>query len=419
MDGMDTRLVPPRRLGARVGTVFQDSQARFFTGSVGEEVAFSLELTGARSDAVHRQTATIIERMGLGELESRRPDRLSAGERARLGIAAALGRDPAVLLLDEPVTHLDPEGARAVVTWVGELSRADGLTVILAEHRFGVWRGEIDRAVFLEDGRPGGEPETLIVGDGCAPHPSIPPVKQAGVRAEGLSLSFDGRQVLEGVNLTIAPGEVVGLVGPNGSGKTTLLRCLAGLQRPDRGTVTFDGEAAIEAGAGRSRRIGYVPQPPSRMLFAETVREEVTPLKGRNGHGPDFDACPWIEGFGLGALVDRHPRDLSAGERQRVALAAVLAQRPSIVLLDEPTLGMEARRMVWLRRLLADLSRAGSAVVVATHDAAFVAAAAGRAVVLDHGRIVADGKPAAVLGSHPIFGPALAAAATDTEFVVR
>lgn len=416
IDGMDTRQASPRQLASRVGTVFQDSQARFLTGSVLEEVEFSLELAGTPPRELLRRMTEVVERMGLAELAERRPDRLSAGERARLGIAAALGRDPAALVLDEPVTHLDPEGARAVVGWIGQLCREDGLTALLAEHRLEAWRGAIDRAVFIAEGhfRNGTAPRTAPIEEAGIPGGSLAPSPL--LRAQDLRVSFDGRAALDGVDLTLGPGEVVGLVGRNGSGKTTLLRCLAGLQRPDQGKITLDGAGLLDSEVRKSVRIGYVPQPPSRMLFADTVRDEVALTLSKGGAEAESSIEAWIEAFGLTSLSDRHPRDLSAGERQRVALAAVLVDRPRIVLLDEPTLGMDRGRMTWLRGVLQDLGRRGCSVVVATHDAEFVAEATGRAILLDRGRIVSDGPPAEVLGSDPIFRPTPAPAASAFDF---
>lgn len=415
VDGLDTRVSSPRLLAAKVGTVFQDSQARFLTSSIEEEIGFSLELARVSPGEVRRRAGEIAERMGLGALRSRRLERLSAGERARLGIAAALGRDPAVLVLDEPLTHLDPAGARAVVQWVRDLCRQDGLTAVVAEHRLEWWRGEINRALSLAAGRMDstGEP-------GLSPYSysdvEIPDaVRPASLRAEDLRVAFNHRPVLEGVNLQVEPGEIVGLIGRNGSGKTTLLRCLTGLQRPDRGEITLDGRSVLESPVVETaRRIGYVPQPPSSMLFSETVREEIDlTLQNRPEGGiPQTDVRRWAEALDLVPLWERHPRDLSAGERQRVALAAILVGRPSVVLLDEPTLGMDRGRMTWLGRTLQILRQAGSAIVVATHDADFVAAAATRAVLLDRGHIVAEGRPAEVLGCDPDFAYALEMART-------
>jgi energy-coupling factor transport system ATP-binding protein len=202
----------------------------------------------------------------------------------------------------------------------------------------------------------------------------------------------------------LEPGELLALVGRNGAGKTTLLRTLVGLQKPDSGSVELGGAST----AGRSvteisRRIGFVPQAPTAMLFADTVEGEILLTLRATDQGLPSPADAWLEAFGLTALRRRYPRDLSAGERQRLALAAILAGRPPLLLLDEPTLGMDRERLAWLGRLLVGLARAGCAVLVATHDAGFVADYATRAVMLAEGRVVAEGKPTDVLRMDPAF----------------
>jgi energy-coupling factor transporter ATP-binding protein EcfA2 len=397
--GVDTRRASPRSLAGQVGTVFQDSQARFLTGSIEEEVSFSMELARAPAGEVEARVREILDRMGLAALRDRKLDHLSAGERARVAIAAALARRPAVLVLDEPVTHLDPSGAIAVVEWVRQLTQEDGLAALIAEHRYEWWRGQAEQEIGLAGGRlrrGAGVPD----GAGASVEGNLPgPVREGLVRAENLSLRYGRTPALAGVSLVLRPGEVVGLVGRNGSGKTTLLRCLAGLTRPDAGTVTLDGDPLV---AGR--RVAYVPQPPSGMLLSETVRDEVgLGLNGAGTNGSADEVQRWIRAFGLTGLDDRFPRDLSAGERERVAIASVLITRPSVVLLDEPTLGMDRDRMMAVGGLLRSLAGAGASVLIATHDAAFVAEFASRAVLLAAGRIIADGPPPTVLGQDPDF----------------
>lgn len=409
--GVDTRTTSPQSLAAQVGMIFQDLPARFLTDSADDEIAFSLELSGAGPRMIRSRVEAIAERMGVTGLVGRRLEHLSAGEQARLAIAAALARQPRLLLLDEPVTHIDPAGSQAVAAWLQQLSQQDGVTVLLAEHRVESWRGMIDRWIHLgSGGRIGPErrpPAAMPSGleslqaqlGGIAPHT---------LRARGVQLALSRRPILRGIDLDLAPGELLALVGRNGSGKTTLLRSLVGLQRPDSGEIDLDGRSVI----GRRLSeivglIGFVPQSPGSMLFAETAEEEVAlTLRHRAGE-PAALARPWLEAFGLDAVRRRYPRDLSAGERQRLALAAIMAGRPPLLMLDEPTLGMDRHRLRWLGRVLTELRRAGCAVLVATHDPGFVAEHATRAVMLENGRIAAEGLPEDVLRFDPAFGEAL------------
>jgi energy-coupling factor transport system ATP-binding protein len=234
-------------------------------------------------------------------------------------------------------------------------------------------------------------------------------VAPAELRVRDLLLTFGSVEVLQGVDLDVRPGELLALVGRNGSGKTTLLRCLIGLTRPQGGQISVQGRSIVGRPVGETARtIGYVPQAPSSMLFADSVEDEIAlTLRNRGYAASPGAATPWLEAFGLSSLAARYPRDLSAGERQRVALAAVLSGRPSIVLLDEPTLGMDRWRMGWLGRSLERLRQAGCAILVATHDAAFVAEYASRAVLLAAGRIAAAGDPLEVLRTDPAFAAAL------------
>ncbi len=409
--GMDTRTTSPQSLAAQVGMVFQDLPARFLTNSVEDEIAFSLELSGAGSRLIPARVEAIAERMGVARLVGRRLEHLSAGEQARLAIAAALARQPRLLLLDEPVTHIDPAGSQAVAAWVRQLSQQEGVTVILADHRVESWREMIDRWVRLGVGGriETDRPPPAATGNGLEDLRSqLGRVDPKSLRARGVHLSLGRRPILRGIDLDLAPGELLALVGRNGSGKTTLLRSLVGLQRPDAGEIDLDGRSVIGRRLSEMvQTIGFVPQSPASMLFAETAEDEISlTLRHRPGD-PSAPAAPWLEAFGLSAVRRRYPRDLSAGERQRLALAAILAGRPPVLVLDEPTLGMDRHRLGWLGRLLTELRRAGCAILVATHDPGFVAEHATRALLLEDGRIAAQGQPEDVLRSDPAFADAL------------
>ena len=405
--GLDTRQAPPQLLASHVGMVFQDLPARFLTDSVEDEIAFSLELSGSPSRRIAGEVAAISERMGVTPLIGRRLEHLSAGEQARLAITAALARGPSLLLLDEPVTHIDPEGSMAVADWVRQLSGEQGVTVLLAEHRLETWRGMIERSFHLAAGDSAGPGVDM---DGSVHRPWAGwTIKPRSLTVRGLHLTLGRRRVLGDLDLDLAPGELLALVGRNGSGKTTLLRALAGLQRPEAGQIAVDGKPIVGRRASEiAAEIGFVPQAPASMLFADTVEDEIRWTLRRVGETSPPQVDPWLKAFGLQAMRLRYPRDLSAGERQRLALAAILAGGPPIVLLDEPTLGMDRRRLAWLGRLLRDLCRQGCSVLVATHDPGFIVEHADRAALLEQGRIVAEGPPERVLQADAAFAAGLA-----------
>jgi energy-coupling factor transport system ATP-binding protein len=225
-----------------------------------------------------------------------------------------------------------------------------------------------------------------------------------------LTFAYNGLPALRDVDVEVGEGEIVGLVGRNGSGKTTLLRCLMGLLPPTAGEVRLDGRSLISVPvAERARDVGYVPQAPGSLLFSETVDDELAFTLSSHGmqNRPPVHPSELLERLGLTDVRDAYPRDLSAGQRQRVALAAVLVTAPKLVLLDEPTLGMDPWAQRDLGRLLRDLARAGTGVLVASHDVDFLASHARRLVVLEAGRLLRQGDPADVLFTFDGFRTAL------------
>lgn len=429
--GRSTRSHPPRRLADVVGFVHQDPESHFVVDRVEGDIAFVLENLGMDPVAMRRRVEEVLDALGIAHLRDRSPGTLSGGEQQRCAIAGALAAGPSALVLDEPTSQLDPQGAEDVLAAVGRLNADLGTTVLLAEHRLERAAALADRAVLVGgagtlapgavgdvlagyEGAPtvtrlgrllGWDPLPLTVRDArrlaasdahlaaLTPVPAAAPTPGEPVlTARGVGVALGGRTVLHEVDLEVCRGEVVALLGRNGSGKTTLLRVLAGLLDPARGTVARAGRAA------------YVPQDPDALLLGPTVRADIatTPklLGGRDGEAVDR----WLAALDLGALADRHPRRLSAGQRQRVAVAAVAVGRPDVLLLDEPTRGMDASSRAALERAVAGIAAAGGAVVLATHDVELAARCATRAVVLGDGDVVADGSSRAVLAGS-LFAP--------------
>ncbi len=440
VDGLDTRRAAPIDLAGRVGFVFQEPEGRFVTGNVADEIVFGLEVAGLPGWDIRRRVEEIVERLELTALLHRPLDRLSGGEQQRAAVAAALARQPSVLVMDEPTSQLDAQSSEEALAWTMTLRRQFGLTVLVAEHRLGRLIPGVERMLYLADAGPvGAGPVHEVLGA----MPYLPPLMQAAralglpaaagmdnnaefrrrvltaaersrrVRPEpgsvllagcDLCFSYNGVRALDGAWLEVHAGEVVALVGRNGSGKTTLLRCLMGLLRPERGQVRFEGQP-IDGWpvSHRARQVGFVPQWPSGLLFAESVRQELW-LTLRN-HGleasPPIDPEALLDGLGLQAVADRSPRDLSSGERQRAVIAAVLVSRPKVVLLDEPTLGIDPLAQRDLGNLIEAWRGEGMGVVLATHDIEFAAAHADVVVILESGRVEEWGQAAETLFSHP------------------
>ena len=373
--GLDPFRTPIPRLAQHVGLVFQDVETQSVYGSVEREVAFGLENLGLPRAEMHDRVDEALAGLSIEGLRRRRLATLSGGERQRVQLAAVLALRPQLVALDEPTSQLDPEGAAAVLAACRGLA-AEGRAVVVAEHRLETLAPAADRVLIVEGGRvtagvAGALPRSRAAHARRSFGSGEPAWELRDVSAGPAGPAREA--VLGGVSLAGAAGEVVALLGPNGSGKTTLLRTLAGLLPPLAGTVRRP--------AGRT---AYLPQNPGALLHLPTVRAEVALTLRRTGG--DEEPETMLAAFGLGHLADRYPRDLSSGERQRAALAATLAGAPTLILLDEPTRGMDLAARRSLAAAVHALTDRGSAVVLATHDTDLAAELADRTFELRGGR---------------------------------
>ncbi len=472
--GRDTRAHGPAEIGVTAAILCQDPETQLVMSSVEAEIALPLESRGMSAEAVCRGVEEVALALGVDHLLRRRCAELSGGEKQRVALAAALVGRPALVLLDEPTSQLDPVAGDELIGLLRRLNEEWETTIVLAEHRLERCLQIADRVMTLAGGRVAhdGEPAAflrwaaatardlqtpgarLLELAGVSPPPVGVRQARARLRAEGLlpngyaasaasptdgeapasagapanagapagdrsaagmprrgmvarrpwrqaakppaALSLrrvwhelkDGPSILRGVDLTVAPGESVALMGRNGAGKSTLLRHAAGLLQPTRGAVE------------RSSRVALLLQNPGDYFLHDSVEREAS-----------ADALARV---GLSALAERNPRDLSGGERQRLALAIVTDSEapPATIALDEPTRGMDrgakAELAAWLRARAAE----GIAVIVATHDPEFAAACATRAVLLADGRVIADGPCAELLSGGWYF-------ATETARILR
>lgn len=388
----DVAATPTRLLARSVGFVFQEPEAGFVRGTVAREVAFFPENLGLPRPTVGRRVEEALEQAGIAGLASRRLRTLSGGERQRVALAAALAAAPPVVVLDEPMSQLDARGA-ASLTATLTARAAEGTTVVVAEHRLadvplaGARRVRLTAGVLIEAPPAPSPPSPPARPASAVPLPSC--AGRAGASAAagavgpeawsltGVTVGVAGRVLLDRVGVGGAAGEVVIVTGPNGSGKTTLLRTIAGLAPPLAGHVER-----------RPGRVAYLPQEPGLLLHRQSVRAEVEQTlrwSRLDGSGDEV-----LDLLGLRALADRDPRDLSGGQRQRAALAVVLAGRPTVALLDEPTRGMDAAARLSLAAALRRLAEEGAAVVAATHDVALARELRGRLLRIEDGTLVGD-----------------------------
>ena len=404
--GLDVLRTPVRRLARHCGMVFQDPEAQLVGGTVVREVAFGLENLGVPRPEMRRRVEEALALTGIDDLAARAVGTLSGGERQRLAIAAAMAMRPGILALDEPTAQLDAQGAAAVTATCDRLAR-EGTAVVLAEHRLDALLALAARVVLVDAGRvapPRPAPDVaarlaampqvveLAVRAGWTPTPVDPrslrgrlplrafaeapaPRGEAAWSLHSVTAGPDRRRpCLHDVSACGGSGEVVAMVGPNGGGKTTLLRVVAGVLAPVSGRAWR-----------RPGRVAYLPQDPGALLHLASVRDEVLLTLRRSGEGDVDDADAVMRSLRVDHLADRDPRDLSSGERQRAAIAAVLCGRPALALLDEPTRGMDTAARAALVARVRDLAASGTSVVVATHDAALVAETAHRVIEVDGG----------------------------------
>jgi energy-coupling factor transporter ATP-binding protein EcfA2 len=368
--GLDTRRVRPAALAGRVATVFQDPEDQVVFTRVEREVAFGLENLGVAPGAILARARAALAAVGAEHLAERRTAELSSGELQRICLASALALEPDLLLLDEPTSQLDPEGA------TGFLERAltSGCAVVISEQRPDRVIDRVDRIVFMECGRivvdaPRDHALEQLPDAWLAREPDEPSGARPGdpvCRVDDVSFAYTpGVPALERASLELLRGEVVALLGRNGIGKTTLGKLAAGLLEPQSGRIERGGRAA------------FLLQDPGRYMLRERAEEEVALGVG----GDRASARRALAQVGLAGREAAHPRDLSSGERERLALASVLVTEPDLLVLDEPTRGVDPER----KRELASLLRREAttrATLVITHDVLFARTVADRVVEL-------------------------------------
>ena len=450
VDGRDTREHRPRDLADVVGFVGQDPLSGFVTDTVEDELAYGMESLGLPADVMRKRVEETFDLLGLAEVRNRPLTDLSAGQQQRVAIGAVLAAHPRVLVLDEPTSALDPLAAEEVLATLQRLVHDLGLTVVLAEHRLERVVQYADRVVVVPgDGAPvrDGAPADVLTDSPIAPpvvelgrlvgwQPLPLSVRDArrlaaplrerlnGHRApahrgastvgppiavtEHLVAGYGATPVLRGISTVLAAGEIVALMGRNGTGKSTLLKTLVGMKKPSSGRVTVNGQPPSQLKPAQLlRHVGLVPQVPADLLYSSSVEKECTQAD-KDSHTDPGTTMEIFERLSPGVPTDIHPRDLSEGQRLTLALAIVLAARPPLLLLDEPTRGLDYTAKHRLVDILRGLAAEGHCIMLATHDVELVAEVASRVVVMADGELVADGPTADVVVSSPAFAPQVA-----------
>ncbi|MEU0981666.1 ATP-binding cassette domain-containing protein [Streptomyces griseus] len=455
VDGRDTAEHPPRELADVVGVVGQDPLDGFVTDTVEEELAYAMEQLAVAPATMRKRVEETLDLLGLADLRHRALHELSGGQQQRVAIGSVLTAHPRVLVLDEPTSALDPTAAEEVLAAVTRLVHDLGVTVLLAEHRLERVVQYADRVIHLPgDGRvvsgPPAEvfrtssiaPPVVDLGriagwsplplsirdarraaaplrtrlDGVVPPPvrtALPADRPRLLSARGITVTYQGVPAVREVALDLRGGEITALMGRNGSGKSSLLWALQGSGPRKAGSVSVgesDGPGTRDprkVSATEARRlVGLVPQTPTDLLYLESVKQELDQA--------DSESAVQADGIPARTLLDRlapgipdttHPRDLSEGQKLALVLAIQLAAAPRVVLLDEPTRGLDYRAKGELIGIVDGLAAEGRTVVISTHDVEFVARAADRVVVMAEGDVVADGPTTEVIVASPVFAP--------------
>lgn len=398
-------------VGHLCSSVFQNPRTQFFCDTVAEELAFCGENYGRERATLRQQSERAAKLMGISHLMERKLTTLSGGQLQKVALACALASGAPVLLADEPTSNLDP-AAISEVRAALKVLKEQGLTIVVVEHRLHFLRGLADQVLLMESGRVTrrwngaeffsmGQAQRRSLGLRTLVDPGPPETwvgqvkegrqeKQVGrqenreaspsqvrLSCRGLSFAYGASPVFEGLDADFPAGQITCIAGANGVGKTTLVRVLCGLAAPSSGSISMDGVPASRK--TRRSACALVMQDTGRQLFSDTLAGELT-IGASHASGQSGEQL--LADFDLANLGERHPLSLSGGQKQRLVIAAARATGRPIVILDEPTSGVDARHLDSITATLRRIADEGAAVVVVTHDGEFAAACADRLITL-------------------------------------
>lgn len=454
--GGDAEKLSDRESASEIGFVMQNPEEQIVTDKVWHELSYGLENLGVPSEVIRRRVGEIAGWFGLTDFFRKNTDELSGGQKQLLNLASVAVMQPKLLLLDEPTGQLDPIAASEFISMLKKLNREFGLTVILAEHRLEEVFPVADRAAVMENGklllcsppRAVGKELSAIdkdhpmllalpsavricsavegVSDVCpltvregrdfleknfapssAETPAHSPVRTSpdadtvpAVEMKNVRFRYDRDlpDILRGTDLKVYPNEIFCVLGGNGTGKTTALNVIAGLDRPYRGKVLINGVPTTKFGGNSLYRsnLALLPQDPQTVFVRDEVGKdlsEITEALGLSEKEGEARVARIAEKVGITHLLKKHPLDLSGGEQQKCALAKCLLSEPKILLLDEPTKGLDARSKASLAALLKELKNGGMTVLTVTHDVEFAAENADRCALFFDGEILSSDVP--------------------------
>jgi len=389
-------------LNRHVSMVFDDADSQLIFTSVEEELASGLETRIDSKQEIEGRVRNVMELCGISHLRERPPYALSGGQKQKVAIAAALAMDTEVIILDEPTSELDV-GATSQVIGILQGLKTQGKTIIIVDHSLEGYRTVADRVIVMEEGEISREgtfdeiyPDQQGSMKALYTDPDLKPYQPAGspevVKIDSLRKKYGEIEALSGVSLTLHEGEFIAILGENGSGKTTLVKHLNGLLRPDSGSVLVKNlDASTAPVIHLVQQAGLVFQNPDTMLFADSVKDEIMfGLENIGSHGPDIIIQDVLSMVGLSGSEQAYPRHLSRGERQRLAVACILAMRPGIIILDEPTTGLDEKESDQMMDLMLSLQKTGHTIIMVTHNMRIAEEYASRIIAMENGLVIGD-----------------------------
>ena len=385
------------------GVVFQDPRSQFFMNTVQDEICFAAENIGVPSKKIREMLHEVSNFVGIEGLLSRNIDELSSGQKQKVAIASSLILQPKVLILDEPTSNLDAQGAKTLVEIIKKI-KGRGIAIIISEHRFDVFKEAADRFLYIDRGKLNKiwtREEFENLSDEKLSSLGLRPkmvVKNSNIHVKTdkdllldiHSLSFHYKKTREGIdniNLQLYRGEVVSLLGNNGAGKTTLCKVISGLLKENSGTIEYKGK--ISNCNLRNKFCYFVMQDADYQLYSDSVAGEIVFGK-KVTEKLKQDLIESLNAFKLMALKDRHPASLSGGEKQRVTLAAAYCSDVDIYILDEPTSGMDGDGLRAIIKWVKLLAEKGKIVIIITHDLLLAEATSNKFIYLEEGEQVKE-----------------------------
>lgn len=350
--GKDSRTFIPGEINHRIATVFQDPDSQFCMQTVEEELAFTLENLQVKREEMEKRIDEVLTLTNLSEFRYSFIQQLSGGQKQQIATACALIMEPEILLLDEPISHLDPYTAKKYVEWLDQLQQKRKITIVAIEHRLDLWENFFDRVIPLNESHG----ETIL--------PIRMTSMQAGTSFKATTIEIEN--FLKPASFSLQHGEITILAGPNGSGKSTLLKALCQLI-PTKGSV----EPTL---------LGYVPQSPEFLFLTKSVRDEVA-------YGGGYTVDNLIDRLKLIDIAASHPFSVSHGQKRRVAIAAMLCDGREVILMDEPTSGQDAAALYELFQLIDERAKAGTTFLIVTHDMEFAYSLADSIILMEDGRL--------------------------------